>query len=260
VWAPIHETFGMLELQETWGSEWLKRYAEEILQAAPEGSIYFGGTDAGRCAVSCYSESHVGGRPILTLTQNALADTSYLNYLNSMYGSRMSVPTPADSQQAFQQYMTAAQKRLQQDALLPGEQVQMNAGRVQVSGQTAVMQINGLLVLKTLEKNPGRDFYLEESFAVQMLNPHMEPCGPIFRLHREAREGLGKGLIQANHLYWTDFLQEIFGERVASITNLDAVLLYLDGNYDSDFQSGEAPSSLLKSVEARKAFAKLRGS
>ena len=93
-----------------------------------------------------------------------------------------------------------------------------------------------------------------------MLNPHMEPFGPIFRLHRKPRDGFGGTLVQSSHLYWAEFLRETLGERVVSITNLPAILPYLDRNQDSDFERNDPISSFPKAVEARKAFAKLRGS
>ena len=88
----------------------------------------------------------------VVLTQNALADGTYLQYLGFLYGDQMATAhrrTIRNS--AFQNYMADAQKRLTHDQEFPEEpkQVQpgrghpaMTDGRVQVSGQVAVMMVD----------------------------------------------------------------------------------------------------------------------
>src|SRR6185436_7044830 len=106
------------------------------------------------------------GERHITLTQNALADGSYLDYLSFLYGDRIKTLTQEDSQQAFQAYLMDAQKRLQHDQefpnepkqLRPGEDVRNTDGRVQVSGQVAVMAINEKLFQMLMEKNPDATF------------------------------------------------------------------------------------------------------
>ncbi len=77
-----------------------------------------------------------------------LADGTYLDYLNELYGSQLKTLTADDAQQAFQDYLQDAQKRLLHDQQFPDEPKQLrpgegvsNQGRSHhsVSGQTAVM-------------------------------------------------------------------------------------------------------------------------
>src|SRR5438046_1549542 len=49
-WGAIHETFGVYELHEAWSPQFLEQFGKEIVKSIPPGSIYFGGTDAGRFA------------------------------------------------------------------------------------------------------------------------------------------------------------------------------------------------------------------
>ena len=73
--------------------------ADGIINSIPAGSIYFGGTDPGRGVPTAFCKSHADADPFFTLTQNALADGTYLDYLRAMYGGKIYTPTEEDSQQ-----------------------------------------------------------------------------------------------------------------------------------------------------------------
>jgi hypothetical protein len=77
-------------------------------------------------------------------------------------------PSADDSQQAFNEYMVDAQRRMQLNQLKLGEDVRLDrdSGKLQVSGQVAVMSINGLLTKVIFDKNPANEFYVEESFPL----------------------------------------------------------------------------------------------
>jgi hypothetical protein len=84
------------------------------------------------------------------------------------------IATPEDSQRCFQEYLIDTEKRLKHDEqfpnepkqVKPGEDVRLLGGRVQVSGQVAVMSINGLLTKVMFDKNPNNEFFVEESFRL----------------------------------------------------------------------------------------------
>ena len=77
------------------------------------------------------------------------------------------------------------------------------SGRVQVSGQVAVMEINGLLVKIIFDKNPNREFYIEESFPLDWMYPYLEPHGLIFKINRQPLPELSDEIVQRDHDYWT---------------------------------------------------------
>ena len=58
----------------------------------------------------------------------------------------------------------------------------MNDGRLQVSGQVAVMLINEQLLQTLMDKNPGTSFALEESFPLKSTYADATTLGPIMEL------------------------------------------------------------------------------
>ena len=67
------------------------------------------------------------------------------------------IPSQQDSQECFQQYTDDVARRQAIGQLRPGEDVNVQNGRVQVSGQVAVMMINGLLCKVIFDHNPTND-------------------------------------------------------------------------------------------------------
>src|SRR5678809_269618 len=97
--------------------------------------------------------------------------------------------TNDDSQKSFQDYLADAQRRLEHDRRFPNEPKQIRVGedvriienKVQVSGQVAVMAINALLTKVIFDKNPDHEFYVEESFPLDWMYPHLTPFGIIMK-------------------------------------------------------------------------------
>jgi hypothetical protein len=207
-WAPVQEVIGLSEVYQTWDHKWMRRFGRDIIASIPSNSVYFGGTDGGRFIVSALSDSQATGQPFFTITQNQLADRTYLDHLQSMYGSRIRMPTATDSQQAFQDYLAAAQRRMEANQLKPGENVQITSGRVQVSGRTAVMEINGLLVYNIFTNNPGREFFIEEAFRWTDVSSRPMAC---LKLNREPLAELGAES-SGDREFWTPVRQELIGD------------------------------------------------
>jgi hypothetical protein len=111
VWGAIHDTFGAYEQFREWEHGLLHRFGEGIIRGIPPGSIYFGGTDAGRFIVSALCESHSKGRPFFTLTQNALVDKTYREYVRDIYGDAISIPDTQEASRIFTEYADDAAKR-----------------------------------------------------------------------------------------------------------------------------------------------------
>src|SRR5258707_981540 len=79
-------------------------YGHALLDPLRPGMVYVGGTDSGRWVAELMNETSGGERHVV-LTQNALADSSYLDYLGLQYDDRMTTLTDEDSQRAFQDYL-----------------------------------------------------------------------------------------------------------------------------------------------------------
>lgn len=222
---PVVETFGAVKAFAVGDGRYSKEFGDDIIQSVPPGSIYFGGTDQGRFIVTAMQKSQTEGDPFFTLTQNALADGMYLNYLRSMYGDKIYIPTSEDSQKCFQEYTKDIVKRKQENELKPGENVQVNAktGSVSISGQGAVMQINGLLVKTIFDNEPDRGFYIEESFPLDWMYPYLEPHGLIFKINRQPLAQLSEAIVQHDHDYWSKLVQPMIGDWLGNDTTVQEV-------------------------------------
>jgi len=186
--------------------------ANGIINSIPAGSIYFGGTDPGRGVPTAFCKSHADADPFFTLTQNALADSTYLDYLRAMYGARIYTPTAEDSQRCREEYMADAERRSQEHKLRPGENVKRVNEKVEVSGQIAVMNINGLLTKVIFDHNPDREFYIEESFPLDWMYPYLEPHGLIMKINRQPLAQLPEDVIARDHEYWQKLVAGMLGD------------------------------------------------
>ena len=261
LWPPISESFGAYEDFHGWDNRWLHRFGREIIGSIPSGSIYFGGTDPGRFVISALCESQVAGKPFFTLTQNQLADGTYLDYLRAMYGKKIYIPTAEDSQQAFKDYVADANRRRKRGQLAPGEDVREVNGSVQISGQLAVMNINGLLVKKIFAENPGREFFVEESFPLDWMYPQLTPHGLIFQLNRKPLAELSETEIGRDQTFWKKLTGEMLGgwleEKTAIKDVCDFAEKYGLGKHLEDFPGDK---KFAGNADARKCFSKLRSS
>jgi len=189
LWPPILETLGVAESAHDWPAQKLLDYGNSILDPLRPGMVYVGGTDPGRFIPTLLNETGEGPSHIV-LTQNALADRSYLDYIGFLHGDAMGTLTGADSDRAFSEYLADAKKRMEHDQqfpneprqLRPDEDVRVVDGKVQVSGQVAVMSINERLLQAILQKNPKMSFAMEESVPFKSMMADAAPLGAILEL------------------------------------------------------------------------------
>ena len=161
-------------------------------------AIFFGGTDPGRF-VPTYMIYSAQVRPdVFLITQNALADNTYMNTMRDLYGNQVWIPTPEDSARAFQVYVDEVQsgKRPKNAALT------IENGRVQVSGALGVMEINGILCDMMFAKNKARHaFYIEESYVINWMFPYLTPHGLIMKINPEPQQ-ISRETVQNDMDFW----------------------------------------------------------
>jgi len=206
-------------------------------------AVLYGGTDPGRFVPTymIFCESRVapedrysdvycdpeGGkkfdrRDVYIITQNALADNTYMSYIRDHYDysrpcitnpvtlakfepwqqwvfrtgwTRLHrdtmypkepiwIPTEQDLQKAFQEYVTGLRGR----QAGPEEQVDIDAsGRVSVRGVGGVMAINGILTRWIFEHARDKHaFYVEESYVIPWMYPYLTPAGIIMKINHDA--------------------------------------------------------------------------
>jgi len=166
--------------------------------AMEPNAIFFGGTDPGRF-VPTYMIYSARVRPdVFLITQNALADNTYMNTMRDLYGNPIWIPTPDDSARAFQIYVDEVQagKRPKNADLT------IENGRVQVSGALGVMEINGILCDMIFQKNKARHaFYIEESYVINWMFPYLTPHGLIMKINAE-RTPIERATMQDDMMFW----------------------------------------------------------
>ncbi len=260
-WSPVLEICLAYDHVANCEPKYTKILADGIINSIPLGSIYFGGTDPGRGVPTAFEKSSIQGEPFFVVTQNALADGTYLEYLRAMYGGKIYTPTGEDSQKCFEEYLADASRRLEQNKLRPGEDVRKTDNRIQVSGQVAVMAINGLLTKVIFDRNPDREFYIEESFPLDWMYPHLEPHGLIMKISREPQARLPETVLDNDRQYWGRLVAEMLGtsmEDKARIADLAAFVEQVHVRRDLKGFAGDP--LYLRNDYAKRIFSKLRAS
>ena len=293
-------------------------------------AILFGGTDPGRFCPTymIFAESFIpprckpldpdfDRRDVYIITQNALADHTYLNYIRAHYNrstqhdpyffselarsdeavsegrtnllSRMLLPidrlatavgerieakrrargvyppkeinTPSalESQRAFEEYIMDAQRRLQANQLKPGEDVRIVEDKVQVAGQTAVMAINGLLTKVIFDQNPEHEFYVEESFPLDWMFPHLTPFGIIMKINRHPVPEITEDMMQKDHEFWSKYSERLVGDWITYDTTIEEICKFAERVYlRRDFTGFKGDRKFVRDGVAQKSFSKLR--
>jgi tetratricopeptide (TPR) repeat protein len=179
-------------------------------------------------------------------------------------------PSPDDSAVCFNEYIYDAHRRLQHDAqfpnerklLKPGEDVhQDDTGHVQVSGQVAVMAINGLLTKVIFDKNPHHEFYVEESFPLDWMYPYLEPFGVIMKIDRHPIQELSQEVIDKDHAFWSEYSRRTIGNWITYDTTVKQICEWAEDVYlRHDLSRFTGDPKFVRDDDGQKAFSKLRSS
>jgi tetratricopeptide (TPR) repeat protein len=301
-------------------------------------SILFGGTDPGRFCptymIFCESfiphrcqpvqDQKFDRRDVYIITQNALADGTYLDYLRAQYNRSMQqdppffrefvkyilgvplgedssiargvanvaynvldvpftklgahiearrraegvypkneiyIPTPDDSQDAFQEYTQDVARRQELGQLRPGEDVNVKNGQVQVSGNVAVMMINGLLCKVIFDHNPTNEFYVEESFPLDWMYPYETPSGVIMKINRNPLPSLPDEVFKKDHEFWSKYSDRLIGNWITYDTTIQQIADFAEKIYVGNNYAGfKGDRKFIRDDGGQKAFSKLRSS
>ena len=191
--------------------------------------------------------------------------TRICNILRAIYGGKIYIPTAEDSAKMPLHDYTADAKaavdRAKKSAQTRrGHHTDAN-GKIQVSGQIAVMEINGLLVKTIFDKNPDREFYLEESFPLEWMYPQLEPHGLIFKLDRQPMEKLPEDVVQRDHDYWAKYVAPMIGDWLNDDTPVADIAAFVEKSYaQKDLSGFKGDLRFIQSPDSQKIFSKLRSS
>lgn len=190
--------------------------------------------------------------------------------LGGVYPDReIYIASPEDSQHCFNEYLSDAQRRLQHDTQFPNEPKQIRQGedvrvvdnRVTVAGQTAVMAINGLLTKVMFDHNPKNEFYVEESFPLDWMYPHLTPYGIIMKINRQPLPWLTEDVLRTDHEFWKQYSKRLTGDIIDYDTPLKQITDWIEKVYlRHDLNGFTGDRKFVHDDDAQKAFSKLRSS
>ena len=338
---------GKLSYDNTVRSELLKdpKNAKLVYPEMARDTVLFGGTDPGRFCptyiIFCESfiphrcqpeqDQKFDRRDVYIITQNALADGTYLDYLRSQYNrskqidppffselskylfgiafgpanadsgifsvvnrslynvldvpftkwgthvesyrraggvyppNEIYIPSPEDSQKCFEEYTSDVGRRAQLNQLAPGEDVHIDNStvppRVQVSGQVAVMKINGLLCRVIFDNCPTNEFYVEESFPLDWMYPYETPFGVIMKINRNTLPEFTQDVFDLDHKFWNDFTPRLCGNWITYDTSIKEIADFVERTYiRNNYKGYTGARAFVRDDDAQKAFSKLRSS
>jgi tetratricopeptide (TPR) repeat protein len=216
------------------------------------------------------------GNPMRIRLNRRLLEEAYPGFIARSLGgvypdTEIAIATPEDSQACFTTYLTDAQKRLAHDndprlkheqrQIRPGEDVKVVDNKVQVSGQVAVMAINGLLTKVMFDKNPDHEFYVEESFPLDWMYPHLTPFGIIMKINREPVPEITQEIADRDHQFWKDYSTRLIGNWIDYDTPISNICAFAEKTYyRRDYSGFQGDPKFVRDNDGQKAFSKLRSS
>jgi hypothetical protein len=173
-------------------------------------AIFFGGTDPGRFVPTYMIYSADVRSDVYLITQNALADNTYMSVMRDLYGDTIWIPSQQDSNFAFQKYV----EDVQAGRIPPGAAVTFQDGRVSVQGVQGVMMINGILARMIFEANKHKHaFYVEESYVIPWMYPFLEPHGLIMKINADPLPRLTPEMVRNDTEFWDWYSARLLGNE-----------------------------------------------
>ncbi len=174
------------------------------------GAIFYGGTDPGRFVPTYMIYSARVREDVFLITQNALADNTYMSVMRDLYGNDIWIPSVADSAQAFSTYVNDIESGKRPATA----GITKQNGRVQVSGVLGVMEINGILAKNIFDYNNYKhDFYVEESYVIRWMYPYLEPHGLIMKINRDRQPRLTPTMVNNDTDFWDWYTRRLITNR-----------------------------------------------
>ncbi|HTI71631.1 MAG TPA: DUF2723 domain-containing protein, partial [Candidatus Limnocylindria bacterium] len=172
-------------------------------------------------------------------------------------------PTLEDASRCFSEYVSDAARRYQLQQIRPGEIVVPTPdGRYSVSGQVAVMSINGLLTKVIFDKNPSHEFYVEESFPLDWMYPHLTPYGIIMKIEREPVAELSEEMVRRDHEFWSQYSERFIGNWITYDTPIKDVCEFAERVFlhreSAAMAKYHCDPRFIRDDSAQKSFSKLR--
>ena len=222
------------------------QFGHDMLKDLPKGSVVIGGTDPGRF-VSTYmifgESPQPGGtkrdpgfdrRDLYIITQNALGDPFYMQYLQDHYSSGR---PPVKSN--FERWLGREHDYPDRFLVLPTprdvEQAVISAATPDRLTGKRLEAVDGLLGFSAVlhwiwsRNRDAHDFFVEESFPLEWTYDYAIPHGLLYRMNKTKLEKLPDEAVKNDFHFWDDYKKRLLE----------------DPNFRADF-------------DARRSFSKLR--
>jgi tetratricopeptide (TPR) repeat protein len=197
-------------------------YGAGILGPLEKNAVYIGGTDPGRFIptymIFCESQQPArwkldpgfDRRDVFVLTQNALADDTYMKYLRDQYDSRQRKKPST----VFEKWLGRAAQYPERALTMPTDSQfwdcyasymkELHAKQKNGSGTNVdIMQVNARILKLIFNENKNQHpFYYEESIPIKWVYDHMLPAGLVCRLNPEPVKTLPRHLVEKDFAFW----------------------------------------------------------
>jgi len=226
-WIIADEIRGAFESFLAGDNYYATAFGRQIIDSIPPGAVYFGGTDQGRFIVSVMCQSKLYNDKFFIFSQNALTDGSYLDYLRLLYWKKIYIPTAADQQKCFENYVAEVQARYKLPSQKPDSDSE--AGKDEndeQNGAVSVVNINGMLCKVIFDTCPTNEFFIEENYPITWMHRYLEPHGLIFKINRQPLAELSDEIVQRDRDYWRKLLESKIGGWLTNETSIEAVAAF----------------------------------
>jgi len=117
------------------------------------------------------------------------------------------------------------------------------------------------LARKLFDANPDREFYVEESFPLDWMYPHLSPHGLIMKIHRQPLKAIPAEAIDKDRQLWIKQQQQLIGDWLQPGTLVKDVCHFALKIYGrKDLAGFTGDPNFVKDDPAPKAYSKLRSS
>jgi tetratricopeptide (TPR) repeat protein len=241
--------FPLIPLAMNWkdsemrGHDFGWRYGHDMLKDLDKNAVVYGGTDPGRF-VPTYMILVEGSQPkkwrwdqdfdrrdLYIITQNALADQTYMHYIRDHYDV-----TRPKMDQWYHKMLGRNEQYPKEPIVIPGEkefneifnkvvqenQNRPNSGirfkpdasgvgyRATVEGVEGVFLINGGIAKWIFEMNKHKHtFYVEESYPIAWMFPYLEPAGLIMKINTEPIAQIDPKVVAKDLGDWKKLTEEL---------------------------------------------------
>ena len=239
-------------------------YGADMMRDMAPNAVYYGGSDPGRFVPTymAFVESQqpdkwkadwsiypdiakkaghaFDRRDVAVITQNALCDNYYAQYIREQYDARFRPTkwTPFEKwlgrDEAYPKIPITCvsndelRECWDEYAHWPAVEERMARGEPELRPQfpNDVFEINGIVAQKIFEKNKkDHTFYIEQSVPIDWMYPYLLPFGLIFQLNPEPMDKLPEAAVDADRKFWDAYSQKLLTDPHFRVDN-DAVLAF----------------------------------